>query len=867
MKERIQEFILNESYNPKTAAELAEILGVPEAERPQFLGLLTEMEAQGLIVRTRTQRYGAPERMNLVVGRLQGHPKGFGFLIPDAEGQDDLFIGKENLGGAWNGDRIVARLVPVSTGNRPEGEVIRVLERGNLRIVGTFEAAKKAGYVRPDDRRLPDDISVPSGQTHGARSGEVVVVEVTRWPEPRRSAEGKVVERLGAKGSAGVNILAIIRKFGLPEQFGKKALAEAEAIPETVAPEEIARRRDLRHWQIITVDGADAKDLDDAISVEKLPEGGWRLGVHIADVSHYVREGGSLEREAFERATSVYLADRVVPMLPQRLSNGICSLNPQVDRLTLTCLMDIDAEGKVGRHELFASAIKTAARMTYAEVAGILRGDGDQRQRHAALVPMITEMAALKDKLRVRRQERGSLDFDLPEPKLVLDAQGLTIDVRRADRTHADQIVEEFMLAANETVARHFARAKVPFCFRVHEEPAADRVQGLSEFLLLFGYNLRPGKKMTPKALQQVTEWARGRQEEGLVNTVLLRSLRQARYSAENLGHFGLAAPFYCHFTSPIRRFPDLIVHRVVRALVVEGGFKAKRKARWQKEMPGWAEHCSVRERVAQEAERETVDLKKAEYMKDKVGEVYKGIISSVTSFGFFVQLENTVEGLVHVSTLTDDYYHFQEKQYALLGERTRKHFRLGDPVTVRVVRVNVEERNVDFMLEKMDAERGRPGPAAAPALEPARAAGPGPGRQAARVRPEPQPRPAARGKEKDLAKAPAKAPAKAHPEKVARVVVRDMWGVPIPVREDRPRRSGDEDQSISRSMLRSIQMVERRNRRRTGGAAPAAQPEAPPATRAETAATAPPETAAPKRRARRRGSRRRTKAEEPPKA
>lgn len=705
MRERIAEFIREQAYKPMTFAELTAAMGIADRQYPQLQKTLEQMESLGEVVRTRTDRYGAPERMNLAVGRLQGHPKGYGFLIPDAPGEADIFIGRESLNGAWHGDRIIARLSPAAhPGARVEGDVIRILHRANPRVVGTFESAKHGGYVTPDERRLGEDIFIPKGATNGAKTGEKVVVQIVEWPAARRGAEGRIVERLGMKGQVGVDIVSVIRKFALPEAFPPSVLRESEAIPETVSAEAIADegRRDLRGWTIVTIDGEDAKDLDDAVSVERIGDQRWRLGVHIADVSYYVRDGSHLDREALKRATSVYLADRVVPMLPPRLSNGICSLNPNVDRLTLSCVMEIDGHGQVLSYELFPSVIKTTARMTYTRVNQILAEEPGATDGYESLEPLFREALALMNALRIRRGQRGALDFDLPEAKVKLNEEGWPVEIRRVDRGVAERIIEEFMLVANETVAEHCFRRDVPFMYRVHEAPAPDRLAGLREFLGLFGYDLKLPREgdIAPKALQAVTDWTRGRTEENLINSVLLRTMRQAMYREENLGHFGLAAEYYCHFTSPIRRYPDLVVHRVLRAMFAQGGMAGKVRSKLQRTMPEMALHCSDRERVAMEAERETVELKKAEFMSDKVGETFTGIISGVNPFGFFVGLPNTVEGLVHVSTLTDDYYHFHENLYALIGERTRRRFRLGDTVVVRLTRVDVDTRQIDFALD-----------------------------------------------------------------------------------------------------------------------------------------------------------------------
>lgn len=707
MKERIAEFIREKAYKPMTFAELAEAMRIAEKQHPQLRKTLEQMESTGEVVLTRTERYGAPERMNLAVGRLQGHPRGFGFLVQDERGADDIFIGRESLNGAWHGDRIIARLnLPSRPGGRPEGEVIRILQRANQRVVGTFEVSKHAGYIMPDEKRLPEDIFIPKGMTNGAKAGEKVVVQIVQWPEPRRIAEGRVVERIGMKGQVGVDIVSVIRKFGLPEGFPASVLKEAEVIPETVTPEAMveAGRRDLRGWTVVTIDGEDAKDLDDAISLERLGSDRWRLGVHIADVAYYVPEGSALDREAYKRGTSVYLADRVVPMLPPRLSNGICSLNPAVERLTLSCVMEIDGEGNVQSYEIFPSVIKTAARMTYTRVNQLLAGEAAAGAAEERLTPLFREMLSLMEVLRIRRGRRGALDFDLPEAKVKLDEKGWPVAINRVDRGVAERIIEEFMLVANETVAEHCSKLAVPFMYRIHEAPAPDRLAGLKEFLGLFGYNLKLPRdgEIDPKELQAITDWSRGRPEENLINSVLLRTMRQAAYSEQNLGHFGLAAQYYCHFTSPIRRYPDLVVHRVLRALIEhKQNLPGKLKGKLERWMPEASRNSSDRERLAVEAERETVEIKKAEYMSERVGETFSGIISGVTQWGFYVQLPNTVEGLVHVSTLDDDYYHFHEEFYALIGERTRRRFRLGDAVLVRVERVDVESRQIDFALDQ----------------------------------------------------------------------------------------------------------------------------------------------------------------------
>lgn len=714
-QEKILAFMREKAYRPLTASQLEEALAVEgEAARQAFREALQRLEAEGRVVRTRTSRYGIPERMNLAVGVLHGHPRGYAFLLqPDGE---DVFIPAENLNGAMHRDRVVVRLLGrARAGRKPEGEVIRILERANREVVGRLERHRSYGFVTPLDQRVYWDVFVPADQLGEAQTGDLVVVEITRWPERRRGPEGRVVRVLGPEDAPGVDVAAIIAKAGLRVEFPPEALAQAERIPDEVRPEDLVGRRDLRDRLIVTIDGADAKDLDDAVSLERLPPGGeatWRLGVHIADVSHYVPEGSPLDLEARRRATSVYLVDRVVPMLPPKLSNGICSLNPRVDRLTLSVVMDFDDRGRRVSYDIFPSVIRSRHRLTYEAVQRMLEGDPKEdpevrrlHEQYADVLPMLRDMARLAMRLAARRERRGSIDFDIAEVKVVLDERGVPRELLRRERTIATRIIEEFMIAANETVAEHCHWRQVPFLYRVHEEPDPDEVEELSHFLTFLGYRLPPRRKLHPRQFQQVLKQVEGRPEEYLVNAVVLRTMKRARYATEELGHFGLAARFYCHFTSPIRRYPDLVVHRIVKELVARGSLSERRVEELEAMLPDIADHCSQQERVAEEAERESVDLKKVEYMRDKVGEQYRGIISGVAPFGLFVTLPNLVEGLVHVSTMTDDYYHFEEKLYSLVGERTRRTFRLGDEVDVIVARVSPETRTVDLVRADLAGE------------------------------------------------------------------------------------------------------------------------------------------------------------------
>lgn len=716
-KEELLEYMWHNSYKPMMAEELAEWLVDKKfiiEDRKVFVALLNELEEEGKIVRNRKGRYGLPQKMNLVAGRLQGSPKGFAFLIPDDVQEQDVFVSNENLNGAMHNDRVILRLHRhLEDGRKREGEVIRILQRANKQVVGTYESSRYFGFVIPDNKRLGYDFFIPKNEAGGASAGDKVVIEITGYPEPRRNPEGRIIEVLGQKDDPGIDILSIIRKYQLPEDFPSEVLAEAAKIPTCVSPGERKGRRDLRELLMVTIDGEDARDLDDAVTLELLPNGNYYLGVHIADVGYYVKEGSLLDQEALKRATSVYLVDRVIPMLPPHLSNGICSLNAGEDRLALSCLMEIDAEGEVVKHEIVPSVIRVKERMTYTAVRKILeKQDPELVERYGIYVQIFELMRELCLLLREKRLRRGAIDFDFPESKVILDEKGKPVEIVRRERSVAEMIIEEFMITANETVAEDYFWREVPFLYRVHEKPDQDDLAELNDFLGIFGYYIKTNRKgeVSPRAFQQVVERIQGRPEEKTVSLVMLRSMKHARYAAEAIGHFGLAAKYYSHFTSPIRRYPDLAIHRVIRELQTEV-FLKKRRKRLTGLMEEYAEQSSLRERVAEDAERESVDLKKVEYMQDFVGQVFNGIISGVTSFGFFVELPNTVEGLVHVSTLTDDYYQYIEKQLMLVGEYTKKVYRIGDPVKVILIKVNVEERNIDFEVvpeEKPKKKRQR---------------------------------------------------------------------------------------------------------------------------------------------------------------
>ncbi|MBF8981943.1 ribonuclease R [Lutibacter sp. B2] len=700
-KEEILEFIREEAYSPMLDEELVDVFKIEKEEIGDFLKVLDAMEERGEIIKTKKNRYASLERMNLIAGKLQKHAKGFGFILSEVPEQSDVFISPTDMNGSMHNDRVIARIIKNGgTNKRSEGEIIRIVERANTEIVGMFESSKDFGFVIPDDRKIKMDVYIPRNKCKGAKDGDKVVVEVTKWPKAQRNPEGKVIEILGHKDDIGTDIISIIRKYKLPESFPDKVEEEAQRISEIILPEEIKGRKDLRDKTIITIDGADAKDLDDAVSVEILSNGNYLLGVHIADVTHYVGEHTQLNKEALKRATSVYLVDRVIPMLPRKLSNGICSLNPKVDRLTLSVNMEITKEGKVVNQEMYESVIKTAERMTYTDVSDILEKEEPQvMEKYEYLIDNFKTMEELAKILRKKRANRGSIDFDFEESKIILDEAGVPIEIRKAERRVANKIIEEFMLVCNETVAEHFFWAELPFVYRVHEEPNLEKIESFNKFIHNFGYHLKGvTNEIHPRTLQDLLKKVVGTKEERIINTLMLRSLKKARYSAENSGHFGLAAQNYCHFTSPIRRYPDLMIHRIIKEFL-HGDITASRIKKLKPIVEEVAKQSSERERIAVEAERETDDLKMTEYMSHHIGDIFEGIISSVVSFGMFIELDNTIEGLVRMSSLIDDYYIYDEENYLLIGERTKKTYRIGDDVKIKVIKADIDQREIDFMI------------------------------------------------------------------------------------------------------------------------------------------------------------------------
>lgn len=699
IKEKIIEFMSKEDYKPMTKEELLAKFDIPIEFKKEFYKVLKDLEKEGTIIKSANERYGKIDTDYLVVGKLQGHERGFGFVMPEDRESPDVYISAEAMNGAMHGDKVVANVTKRSQGGkRQEGEIIRILERKNQFIVGTYEDNKNFGFLIPDNQKIFHDVFIAKAHLNGAKNGQKVVVEITQWPERRRNPEGKVSEILGYPNETGTDVLSILKQFELPEEFPKKVERFAQNIEDKISKDELVDRTDLRKLKTFTIDGADAKDLDDAISIERLENGNYKLGVHIADVSHYVKEGSPLDKEAYKRGNSVYLVDRVIPMLPKEISNGICSLNPNIDRLCLSVVMEIDKNGRVVSHEILETVINSDKRLIYDDVSDYLeKNTQESREKLNGILEELDLMAELMNILKIQRENRGSIDFNFPETQIILDERGKPIDIKKADRRIANRMIEEFMLATNETVAEQFFWAEIPFLYRIHEEPSEERMTAFSKFIYNLGYKLK-GKEIHPKDLQILTEEIEGKKEELVISTMMLRSLKKARYSMDQDVHFGLAAKYYSHFTAPIRRYPDLVIHRIIKQFI-KGNMGFGKQDMLKKTLPEIAEHTSATERTAQEAEREVEDLKMTQYMSERIGEEYEGIISSLTNFGMFVQLENTIEGLIPFSQMLDDYYQFDEEKLQIIGERTKKMYNLGDKVKIEVVGADIVRRNIDFQL------------------------------------------------------------------------------------------------------------------------------------------------------------------------
>ena len=689
-----------EAYVPMKLKELAILLNVPKEQREELKQVLNLLLAEGKISVSKKGKFGKAEAFALV-GVFSGNARGFGFVAIEGR-EEDVFIPADRTGGALHGDRVQIVIDSEGRGGRPEGTVVRILEHANETLVGTYEKGKGYGFVIPDNQRISKDIFIPQGCSQGAVSGHKVMVKIRDFGEKKgKKPEGVITEILGHIHDPGVDILSIVRAYNLPEDFPGAVKNQLKQVPDEVKKDSWAGRKDLRDLPTVTIDGEEAKDLDDAISIERAGDG-YRLGVHIADVSHYVQEHTPLDEEAFKRGTSVYLVDRVIPMLPHKLSNGICSLNEGEDRLALSCLMEIDSQGNVTGHEIAETVIRSDRRMTYTAVNAIVTDHDPQvTAEYAEFAEMFLLMKELADILRKKRHARGSIDFDFPESKIVLDEKGKPLEIKAYERNAATRIIEDFMLLANETVAEDYFWQELPFLYRTHDKPDEDRMKRLGTFINNFGYVLRmPGGQVYPKEIQKLLDKVEGTPEELLISRLTLRSMKQAKYTTENTGHFGLAARYYTHFTSPIRRYPDLQIHRIIKESL-HGGLTGKRISHYEKILPQVAVQTSALERRADEAERETDKLKKVQYMERFIGQEFEGVISGVTSWGFYVELPNTVEGLVHISELRDDYYVFLEERYELSGEMTGKTYKLGQTIRVQLTGCDRFSKTIDFIPAK----------------------------------------------------------------------------------------------------------------------------------------------------------------------
>lgn len=699
--EKILAMVSDHQYRPMTIDEMAQVLGVEKQDKKLLRNTVEGLLKEGALLKIKKEKIVLPERYGVYVGRIDVNKRGFGFVFR-GEGKGDIFVPENALKTAMNGDKVQVKLIRENAGTkRAEGEILEVLERKNSKIIGVYEQTKAFGFVSPEDQKLQHDVFISKSNRNFAETGDVVVVEITKWPEKGRNPEGIIVEILGKKGDKGVDILTVVKKFNLPEAFPPKVLTYTDSLSEAADEKEFSKRRDLRGEKIMTIDGADAKDLDDAVSVVKLENGMYKLSVHIADVSHYVQENTPLDKEAFKRATSVYLLDLVIPMLPEKLSNGLCSLNPFEAKLALSCDMIIDAQGKVAEHEIYESVIESKLRATYEDVTKVLQGEmNESLAKYQEFVPMIEDMRDLQKILEKKREKRGAIEFDFPESKIKLDKLGKPVEVSLYPREISNKIIEEFMLVCNETVSEHMFWTHMPFIYRVHEEPDEEKLKAFTEFSYNLGYPVKLYAGIQPKSLQEVLKKVEGKKEEPVLAKLLLRSMMQARYAPENIGHFGLAATYYSHFTSPIRRYPDLMIHRIIKEFL-HGKIDEKRVRSLIPLVSEASKQASEMERVAVDAERELDALKKAEFMQQHIGEVFEGIISSVTNFGLFVELPSTIEGLVHITSLYDDYYVYDERYMTLIGERAGKKYALGEKIRVLVANVNLDSREIFFEIDE----------------------------------------------------------------------------------------------------------------------------------------------------------------------
>lgn len=713
--EKIVAFIREKDYKPMRAADMAFLMEIPQEDREIFQEILKQLEIEGKIVFTGKRKIACPEKLNMVIGEFCANNRGFGFVVSE-NSENDIFIPPNSVLGAMNKDIVLCKISPPTKHkHRSEGTIVKVITRHTTQIVGLFIQRGKSIYVKPDDTKIIYNISINKKFTKGAVNGHKVIVELTKMPtckefeeyefsrnydyehSPMPEFQGKVVEILGHKNDPGIDILSVVMQYELPTEFPDQVYEEIEKIPSHVSEEDISpNRKDLRNVTMVTIDGEDAKDLDDAVSINKLENGNYELGVHIADVAHYVKENSPLDKEAYKRGTSVYLINRVIPMLPHKLSNGVCSLNEKVDRLALSCIMEIDKKGMVVSHEICESIIHVDKRMTYTIVSDLLTNDASEHiETYSELIPMFKEMEKLCLILRGKRVKRGAIDFDFAESKIHLDEDGKPVDIKPYPRNIATNIIEEFMLAANETVAEEYYWREIPFVYRAHEEPDDEKLNKLNLFISSFGYSIKGG--MThPKSIQKLLTKIESTPEEMIISRVVLRSFKQASYTSVHSEHFGLAAKYYSHFTSPIRRYPDLQIHRIIKQNL-NNTLSEEKIEHYRKTLGEVTKNCSIRERVAESAEREVTSMKKVEYMSDQMNTIFEGIISSVASFGIFVELPNTVSGLISLDSLYDDYYIFDESNHSYVGESTNKVYKLGDKISVKVSRASIDERRLYF--------------------------------------------------------------------------------------------------------------------------------------------------------------------------
>lgn len=737
-KNRILSVINDKNYKPLKQKELAFLLQVDQDDREEFRSILAQLVKEGKILLNKRGKYQSLSDVKKI-GIFIGHPKGFGFVTVEGE-EEDYFIGERDTGFAMHNDKVMIQITGAPTGKRKEARVIQILEHGNDEIIGYYQKNKSFGFVIPDNRKIGEDIFISKKNSMGAITGHKVVVKLTGYGDRKHKPEGKIIEILGHANDPGTDILSIVKAFGLPMEFDDKIMNALNHISEEVKEDELSGRMDLRNWKTVTIDGEDAKDLDDAITLTK-GEKSFQLGVHIADVSHYVREKSPLDREALKRGTSVYLVDRVIPMLPHKLSNGICSLNAGEDRLALSCIMDIDFNGRLISHRIAETVIHVDRRMSYHQVDAILKADAIVNSKvydgtdyskdtgvklqdirltkndgeiisaeeifteYQDYLEFFIQMKELSDIIREKRMKRGSIDFDFPESKIILTKEGEPIEIGPYDRNPAHKIIEDFMLMANETVAEDFFWQELPFEYRVHGSPDPEKVEKLSEVIKNFGYYLKnTGESVHPKEFQKLLKKIAGTPEEGFISRMTLRTMQQARYSTDCTGHFGLAAKYYCHFTSPIRRYPDLQIHRIIKDNI-HGRLNGERLNHYEGILPQVAKSNSENERRAQEAEREVEKLKKVQYMSKHLGECFDGIISGVTDYGFYVELENTIEGMVRIATIPDDFFYYNEEKMEIAGKESGVIFRMGQDVKIKVVHVDKLLRLIDFELAKEDED------------------------------------------------------------------------------------------------------------------------------------------------------------------